>query len=78
VAVDGACMVGDHREALAAGFESEGSGTASLLAVDDIGAAADWLVERRPTTVWMKASRAAELERLIPMVETRTSTEDDT
>jgi UDP-N-acetylmuramoyl-tripeptide--D-alanyl-D-alanine ligase len=78
VAVDGACMVGEYREALAAGFQSEGSGTASLLAVDDIGAAADWLVERRPTTVWMKASRAAELERLIPMVERLTATDEET
>ncbi len=70
--VDAIWAVGEHRRALLDGFEETAQyDSIATMEAEAVEEAAAWLTERRPATIWMKASRAAELERLVPAVRER-------
>lgn len=76
--VDAIWVVGEHRRALLDGVEEiDEYDSIATMEAETVEEAAAWLTERRPATIWMKASRAAELERLVPAVRERLAGESE-
>jgi UDP-N-acetylmuramoyl-tripeptide--D-alanyl-D-alanine ligase len=66
--LDGFCAVGKFAGAMIDAAEHQ-SGEIELVSCKQASGAAEWLVDRRPAFVWMKASRANGLEQVIELIE---------
>lgn len=66
--LDGFCAVGEFAEPMVDAVETAGHRRLEAVACETPEAAAQWLVDRKPAHVWMKASRANGLERVIDEV----------
>lgn len=69
-ALDAIVFQGAHAEAMVEAARSIAP-DADLQALDDLEAIAEWMLDRRPAIAWLKASRAAELERVVTCLEHR-------
>jgi UDP-N-acetylmuramoyl-tripeptide--D-alanyl-D-alanine ligase len=66
--LDGFCAVGEFADSMVDAAEAE-SGEVELISCEEAAGVARWLVDRQPAFVWMKASRANELEQVIELIE---------
>lgn len=67
-ALDAFCAVGEFSESMARAARRISRGDLEVAACRETEEVAEWLLDRRPAFVWMKASRGCALERVIEAV----------